>query len=148
MDIKLVAESLQESKQGRLDEEMNIISESLLNDLWAKAKETFASMSSKWEALNKDDEKALRQFGYNVAMKTYFADKPEAGQSIIKKFFIKAPVERIKRFLEEAAKVKFEGRTRVTSKDPYLIWKPMNEVVFVNQFTSGGTQGHTTHGGA
>jgi len=149
MKVKMVAESLNESVYARLNEEMNTVSEGALNDLWIKLRKTFQTLKAQYDALDKKDEKAVREFAFATATATYVADNPEAGKKALKHWAEKAPQEMLLKFLEEAAKVEFKGRTAPTYKEKKLVvaWKPMDMVNLESQFKSGGTGGKTASGG-
>jgi len=149
MKVKMVAESLNESVYAKLNEEMNTLSESILDDFKVAVKKAFASLNKRYEALDKKDEKAVREFAWDVALKTYVADAPEAGRKALKKWAEKAPSEMLLKFLEKAAEGKFFGRTSPTFVQGKLqvSWKNMEDVKLQNQFASGGTSGHTAFGG-
>jgi len=149
MKVKMVAESLNESVYAKLNEEMNTLSESILDDFKVAVKKAFASLNKRYEALDKKDEKAVREFAWDVALKTYVADAPEAGRKALKKWAEKAPSEMLLKFLEKAAEGKFFGRTSPTFVQGKLqvSWKNMEDVKLQNPFASGGTSGHTAFGG-
>lgn len=147
--VKMVAESLNESMYVRLNEEMNAVSESILNDFISALKKAFSSLSKQYESLNKEDEKAVREFAWNAAFKTYVADVPEAGRKSLKLWAQKAPLEMLTKFLEKAAADKFMGRTNPTFVQGKLQvgWRPLKDVKLENIFASGGTGGKTKMGG-
>lgn len=149
MKVRLVAESLNESVYAKLNEEMNTLSESILDDFKVAVKKAFASLNKRYEALDKKDEKAVREFAWDVALKTYVADAPEAGRKALKKWAEKAPADMLLKFLEKAAEGKFFGRTSPTYVQGKLqvAWKNMEDVKLQNPFASGGTGGHTAFGG-
>jgi len=150
MKIQLVAESLNESAYAKLNEEMNAVSESIVNDFVAGLKKAFQGLNKEYESLNKDDEKSVRKFAWEVALKTYVADSPEAGRKTLKVWAEKAPLEMLQKYLEKAASAKFYGRTSPTYVQGKLqvAWKNMEAVNLKTAFASGGTSGHTTFGGA
>lgn len=147
--VKMVAESLNESMYARLNEEMNAVSESILNDFMSGLKKAFAGLNKQYEALDKKNDKAVREFAWDVALKTYVADAPEAGRKSLKMWAQKAPLEMLVKFLEKAATDKFYGRTSPTYVQGKLQvgWRPMKEIKLENPFASGGTSGHTASGG-
>lgn len=149
MKVQLVAESLNESMYARLNEEMNTVSESIISDLKDALKKAFMGINKKYEALDKADEKAVRDFAWEVGLKTYVADAPETGRKALKKWAEKAPLEMLTKFLETASQSKFYGRTSPTFVGGKLqvSWKDMKNVNLENPFASGGTSGHTSHGG-
>jgi len=150
MKVKMVAESLNESVYARLNEEMNAVSEGLLNDFFVKLKKALQGLNDQYKALNKKDEKAVREFAFNAGVATYVADNPEAGKKALKHWAEKAPLDMLVKFLDEASKAEFKGRTSPTyTKEKKLIvnWKPMDMVNLESQFKSGGTGGKTASGG-
>jgi hypothetical protein len=149
MKVRLVAESLNESMYAKLNEEMNTVSESIVNDFVAGLKKAFTGLNKQYEALDKKNEKAVREFALDAATKTYVADAPEAGKKALQKWAEKAPVDMLLKFLEKAASAKFYGRTAPTFVQGKLQvgWKPMDEVNLKSAFKSGGTGGHTAFGG-
>lgn len=150
MKVKMVAESLNESVYARLNEEMNAVSEGLLNDFFAKLKKSLQGLNDQYKALDKKDEKAVREFAFNSGVATYVADNPEAGKRALKHWAEKAPIEMLVKFLDEASKAKFNGRTSPSyTKEKKLVvnWRPIDMVNLENQFASGGTGGKTAFGG-
>jgi hypothetical protein len=113
-------------------------------------KKAFQGINKEYEALNKEDEKAVRKFAWDVALKTYVADSPEAGRKSLKMWAEKAPLEMLQKYLEKASSAKFYGRTTPTFVGGKLQvgWKNMEAVNLKTAFSSGGTGGHTTFGGA
>ena len=148
--VKLVSESLQENVYDRLNEQMNTVSESVLQDFIKAGKELFGGLNTKYESLNKEDEKSVREFAWLATVKTYVANNPEVGKKALKLWCSKMPVVDIKKFLEEAAKSKFAGRTNVSyvDKKPVVAWKDIASLNLASQFKSGGTGGKTGSGGA
>jgi hypothetical protein len=150
MKVKMVAESLNESVYARLNEEMNAVSEGLLNDFFVKLKKALQSLNTEYKSLDKKDEKAVREFAYKSGIATYVADNPEAGKKALKHWAEKAPIDMLIKFLDEASQVEFKGRTSPSyTKDKKLVvaWKPIDMVNLENQFASGGTGGKTRSGG-
>jgi hypothetical protein len=149
MKVKMVAESLNESVYARLNEEMNAVSEGVMDNFFKAVAKVFASLNKQYEGLNKEDEKAVRAFAQDVALKTYVADAPTAGQKALQHWADKAPIEMLKEYLEKAAQSKFSGRTTPTYIDKKLkvSWKDMSLVKLKSEFLSGGTDGHTSSGG-
>jgi hypothetical protein len=149
MKVQLVAESLNESVYARLNEEMNTVSESILGDFFQGLQKAFATLNKQYEGLNKADEKAVREFAQDVALKTYVADVPEAGRKALKYWAEKAPLEMLNEYLEKAAKSKFSGRTQPKYIDKKLnvSWKDMSLVKLKSEFSAGGTGGKTRMGG-
>jgi len=149
MKVRLVAESLNESMYAKLNEEMNAVSESILNDFITGVKKAFQGLYKEYQTLDKKDETAVRKFAWEVAVKTYVADNPEAGRKALKKWAEKAPLEMLVKLLDKAAESKFAGRISPTYVQGKLQvgWKDLKDVNLVNQFASGGTGGHTASGG-
>ena len=147
--VKLVSESLQENVYDRLNEELNAVSENVLQDFLKAGKELFGGLNAKYEGLNKDGDKAVREFAFLTTVKTYVANNPEAGKKAFKLWCEKMPIETIKKFLEEAANSKFAGRSTVTyvDKKPVVAWKDIASLNLASQFKSGGTGGKTASGG-
>lgn len=147
--VVLVAESLNESVYAKLNEEMNAVSESILGDFLKGVEKAFLTLNKQYESLNKGDEKAVRSFAQEVALKTYVADAPEAGRKALKYWSEKAPLEMINEYLEKASKSKFSGRTQPKYVEKKLVvsWKDMSLVKLKSEFSSGGTGGHTASGG-
>ncbi len=150
MKVQLVAESLNESVYAKLNEEMNTVSESIVNDFMTGFKKAFQGINKEYEALDKKDEKAVRKFAWDVALKTYVADSPEAGRKALKMWAEKAPADMLQKYLEKAASGKFYGRTIPTYVQGKLqvSWKDLKDVKLENPFASGGTSGKTQFGGA
>jgi hypothetical protein len=149
MKVRLVAESLNENMYAKLNEEMNVVSESIVNDFVVGLKKAFQSLNKQYETLDKKDEKIVRAFALDAASKTYVANTPESGIKALKKWAEKAPLDMLLKFLEKAALSKFYGRTTPTFVQGKLQvgWKPMDEVNLKSAFKSGGTGGHTSQGG-
>jgi hypothetical protein len=149
MKVKLVAESLEENKYQRLNEELNMVSESILADFKKLVKDTFSSLVKKWEGVNKEDEKSVREFALSLVLKTYVANNPEQGKKLLKKWAEVFSIESIKAFCEKAAKDRFFGRTKVTyvNKKLTVDWVKMEDIQLANPFASGGTSGKTGMGG-
>ena len=147
--VKLVSESLEENVYDRLNEEMNAVNENVLTDFIKSVKKAFGELNAAYESLNKEDEKALRTFAYKAATNTYVANNPEAGKKAFQVWAKSTPVENIKKYLEEAAKSQFAGRTAVSyvEKKPVVTWKDIKTVNLASGFKSGGTGGHTASGG-
>ena len=139
--VKLVSESLQENVYDRLNEQMNAVSESVLQDFLAAGKKLFGGLNAKYDALDKKNEKAIREFAWLATVQTYVANNPEAGKKALKLWCEKIPVETIQKYLEEAAKSKFAGRTTVSyvEKKPVVGWKDVSTLNLANQFKGGGT---------
>jgi hypothetical protein len=149
MKVRMVAESLNESVYARLNEEMNAVSEGVLDDFFKGVAKAFATMNKQYQSLGKNDEKAVRTFAADVALKTYVADTPEAGRKALKYWAEKAPLDMLNEYLEKAAKSKFSGRTQPKYVEKKLIvsWKDMSLVKLKSEFTAGGTGGKTRMGG-
>lgn len=147
--VKLVSESLQENVYDRLNEQMNTVSESAIADFIKAGKELFGGLNAKYASVDKNNEKALREFAFLTAVKTYVANNPEAGKKAFKAWAEKTQIDNIKKFLDEAAKSKFAGRSTVTyvEQKPVVVWKDIATVNLASQFKSGGTGGKTAEGG-
>ncbi|MDD5648963.1 MAG: hypothetical protein PHF86_00855 [Candidatus Nanoarchaeia archaeon] len=147
--VKLVAESLEENRYQRLNEELNYVSEGLLGNFVGKLKEAFASLASKYQKLDKANEAAVRQFALEVTTATYVSDKIETGLKLLKAWSQKASLENLVKFLDKAAADKFYGRTKVlyTNKILNVNWIKMDAANLENIFASGGTGGKTAMGG-
>jgi ADP-heptose:LPS heptosyltransferase len=137
MKNKMVAESLNESVYAKLNEEMNAVSESIVDDFKAGLKKAFQGLNKQYESLDKENEKAVREFAWNAALKTYVANVPEAGRKALKRWAEKAPAEMLTKFLEKAASDKFYGRTSPTFIEGKLQvnWRPMGELNLESPFS-------------
>ena len=149
---KLVCENLQEYRET-IEEvvsiaEPAIIDEALLNQykesegiidegLWDEIKRALIDLNNAYAKLNKEDEKAVRQFALNVALKTYVGNK-EAGQKSWTTWAQKKPIADVKAWLETAAKDKFLGRPHVAPKEGKLVatWTPSSEVTLQSAFAA------------
>lgn len=149
MKVRLVAESLNESAYAKLNEEMSVVSESIVDDFVTGMKKAFQGLAKQYESLDKKNDAVVRKFAWDVALKTYVADVPETGRKALKSWAEKAPLEMLLKLLDKAAQSKFYGRIYPTYIGGKLQvgWKPMDEVKLKSAFKSGGTSGHTTQGG-
>ena len=152
--VKLVSESLQENVLDRLNEQMNAVDENVLTDFIKAVKKLTGDLATAWESVKKDDDKELRKFAFKAATDTYVANNPEAGKKAFEAWAKATPIENIKKYLGEASKSGFSGRSAVSyvmeggKKVPAVTWKDMKTVNLASGFKSGGTGGQTTFGGS
>lgn len=142
MKVKLVSESLQENLEKNLNESLNMISEGAFQDWLKKGVEIFKSLKARYNELNKDDEKAIREFTWDLVATTYVSDNVAAGQKLLKAWCEKYPIEAIKSFIDTASKSNFAGRTIVTREEgkTKVMWKDIKEVKLSGAL-SGGIRG-------
>ena len=111
--IKLVAESLQE---------------------WEKSEQLNESALGKWEALNKDDEQAVRKFANNYVLKRVSGNS----LTILNNNIAKAPIDQLKKELEKGAKDGFKGNWAGAT----AVYKPVGQVKLQNVSSAGHSFGN------
>jgi len=109
-EIKLVAESLKEWETGQVNELLGV------------------TKKEKWDKLDKNNEKALRDFAVTIDM----VANSQVGRNKIKEEILKMPVDNLKKQLAKAEKDGFKGRFVVGG-----IYKSPNELKLKSVSSSG-----------